>query len=200
MENHLDASFWESLWQRSETRWDLSVVSPPLAAYADQIPTDKRSLKILIPGCGNGHEAIYLLRNGFSNITMLDIAPTAVESLRQRLDAETPGWESSLRLVCGDFFEHEDTYDLILEQTFFCALDPGVRQAYVLKMKDLLKNKGKLAGLLFDRAFPGGPPFGGNKAEYQPLFEEHFHILTMEPCLNSVAPRAGTELFFIVEK
>lgn len=200
MEKHHDQSFWESLWQQSETRWDLQAVSSPLAAYVDQIPVEKRDLKLLIPGCGNGYEALYLLKQGFTQVTMLDIAPTAVEHLRQRLDADAPGWESSLQLVCGDFFKHEGPYDLILEQTFFCTLDPAFRPSYVLKMKELLHPGGKLAGLLFDREFPDGPPFGGSKAEYEKLFGEHFRIRTMERCTNSVAPRAGTELFFIVEE
>ncbi len=193
-------SFWESLWQNAETRWDLQIVSPPLAGYADQIPPEKRDLKVLIPGCGNGHEALYLLEKGFTQVTMLDIAPTAVEILRQRLNTEKPGWQDSLQLVCGDFFQHEEQYDLILEQTFFCALDPSMRSDYTLKMKELLRPGGKLAGLLFDRDFPDGPPFGGSKAEYETLFGKYFRIRTMEACTNSIAPRAGTELFFIAEK
>ncbi len=128
---------------------------------------------------------------------MLDIAPTAVETLRQRLDAEHPNWQDSLQLVCGDFFQHSGQYDLILEQTFFCAIDPALRPAYVLKMKELLSTDGKLAGLLFNRDFPGGPPFGGHKAEYEALFAEYFQIHTLETCTNSVGPRAGVELFFI---
>jgi hypothetical protein len=67
-------------------------------------------------------------------------------------------------------------------------------------MNGLLSFCGKLAGLLFDRTFEGGPPFGGSKAEYMTLFAPHFKISTMETCTNSVAPRAGTELFFIAEK
>ena len=193
-------SFWESLWQNAETRWDLQTVSPPLAAYVDQIPPEKRDLKVLIPGCGNGHEALYLLEKGFTQITMLDIAPTAVASLRRRLDTELPGWQDVLQIICCDFFQHKGQYDLILEQTFFCALDPSMRSAYILKMKELLAPGGKLAGLLFDRDFPGGPPFGGSRQEYEALFGKHFRIQTMEACTNSVAPRAGTELFFIAKK
>lgn len=200
MPTNLSASFWETRWQNAETRWDLSAVSPPLAAYIDQIPEEKRHMRILIPGCGNGYEALYLLEKGFTQVTMLDIAPTAVANLQNRLDAEKPGWQTALRLVCGDFFRHEEKYDLILEQTFFCALSPDMRTDYALKMNQLLNPGGKLAGLLFDREFEGGPPFGGDKAEYLALFAPGFRIITMEPCRNSVPPRAGSELFFILEK
>ena len=70
-----DAGYWDALWQNAETKWDLQQPSPPLMAYADQIPAERRHLAVLIPGCGNGYEALYLLENGFSNLTTLDIAP-----------------------------------------------------------------------------------------------------------------------------
>ena len=192
------ASYWETRWQNGETGWDIRDVSPPLAAFADRIAPDERpGMAVLIPGCGNGHEAAYLLGIGFENVTMLDIAPTAIETLRSRLNAFVPGWENCLRLVCSDFFKHEGAYDLILEQTFFCALDPSLREAYALKMKSLLKPGGKVAGVLFDREFEGGPPFGGNRAEYERLFSQYFRIQTLAPCYNSIPARAGTEAFFV---
>ena len=67
-------------------------------------------------------------------------------------------------------------------------------------MFDILKPGGKLAGLLFNRSFDGGPPFGGNKDEYERLFSKRFEIKTMEDCYNSIAPRSGSELFIILKK
>ncbi len=191
---------WEERWQSHQTGWDLGAASPPLTAYADQIPLEKRNSRVLLPGCGNGYEAIHLLQNGFSNLTMLDIAPTAISHVRQRLDAEVPGWPSCLNLVCADFFQFEGAFDLILEQTFFCALDPAQRPDYVQKMFDLLAPGGKLAGVLFNRAFDGGPPFGGDTEEYRRLFDPYFELKTLETCYNSAAPRAGSEVFFVFIK
>lgn len=192
--------FWENRWQTGQTGWDLGAASPPLTAYADQIPLDKRALRVLMPGCGNGYEAIHLLECGFSKITMLDIAPTAVRRLAQRLDERAPGWESRLQLVCGDFFDFTGVFDLILEQTFFCALDPARRVDYARKMADLLEPGGRLAGVLFDRDFDGGPPFGGHAEEYRRLFRPFFRIKTMSPCYNSIPPRAGAEVFMLLER
>lgn len=191
---------WEERWQTGQTGWDLGAPSPPLTAYADQLSLEKRNLRILFPGCGNGYEAIHLLQNGFSDITMLDIAPSAIARLQQRLDNTVPDWPSRLNLVCADFFQFEGPFDLILEQTFFCALDPAQRPDYVRKMVDLLVPGGKLAGVLFNRAFDGGPPFGGNTEEYRRLFDPYFELKTMEPCYNSAGPRAGSEVFIIFEK
>lgn len=194
----LTQEFWEKRWHNGSTGWDLGAVSPPLKAYVDQILPENRHLKILIPGCGNGYEAVYLLQQGFSNITMLDIAPPAVEQLRLRLDQQVPGWEGRLQLICGDFFTFSGTFDLILEQTFFCALDPALRLNYALKMRELLAPDGKLAGVLFDRDFEGGPPFGGHAAGYRALFQPYFKIKTLAPCYNSAKPREGAEVFVIM--
>jgi hypothetical protein len=67
-------------------------------------------------------------------------------------------------------------------------------------MYSLLANRGKLAGVLFDRDFEGGPPFGGTREQYLKLFSEFFHIRTMTSCYNSIPQRQGTEVFFIAEK
>jgi SAM-dependent methyltransferase len=103
--------------------------------------------------------------------------------------------------VQSDFFDHQDSYDLILEQTFFCALSPSLRNDYVTHMHRLLKSGGKLVGLLFQ--FPlteSGPPFGGSATEYLDRFEPLFSIQTLETCYNSIPPRQGNELFFIFNK
>lgn len=197
-----DQIFWNERYLQGDTGWDMGQVSPPLQAYFDQLSAKDQS--ILIPGCGNSYEAAYLLNRGFTHITLLDISPVLVDRLKQKF-----GQKPALQLLQADFFDHQGQYDLIIEQTFFCALDPTLRPAYVEKMQSLLKPRGKLVGVLFDRDFsdgiterddPGGPPFGGHKQEYQTLLEKRFRIKTLEPCYNSIPPRAGAALFLIAEK
>lgn len=120
----------------------------------------------MIPGCGNSYEADYLLSQGFTNITLLDISPTLVKILQEKFKNN-----SNLKIVLGDFFKDQGEYDLILEQTFFCALPPTMRDNYVLKMYCLLAEKGLLAGLLFNKTFESGPPFGGSLNEYKKLLK-----------------------------
>lgn len=190
----LNREFWENKYKQGDIGWDIGYVSPPLKDYIDQL-TDK-NLKILIPGAGNAYELIYLVENGFTNTYILDIAKPPLEAIREKL----PNFPEE-RLLEGDFFDlNIGDFDLILEQTFFCALNPQLRSKYVLKMKNLLKPNGKLAGLLFN--FPlskSGPPFGGDTAEYTALFEKHFNIKLLKTAYNSIKPRAGKELFFIFE-
>ncbi len=191
----LNDQYWSERYQQQQTGWDTGGITPPLKAYFDQL-TD-RSLAILIPGCGNSYEALYLQQQGFSNLTVLDISSVLCQQLRQRLE-DTPAPRP--RVLHTDFFVHEGQYDLIVEQTFFCALDPSLRQHYAEHMHALLKPGGWLVGLLFNRDFEGGPPFGGHEAEYRALFSPYFNIGTMESCYNSVAPRQGSELFVRLRK
>ena len=189
----LDQAYWDAQYKAKATGWDLGIVSPPIQEFVDSIQ-DKNSA-ILIPGGGNSYEAEYLLQQGFTNITVIDIAPTLIAVLKQKF-VNHP----NIKIILGDFFEHQGQYDWIIEQTFFCALPPTMRPKYVWKMHQLLAPKGKIVGLLFNRNFEEGPPFGGNKVEYINLFSGAFTIEKMEVCANSVAPRANSELFIELEK
>ncbi len=155
-----------------------------------------KDARILIPGCGNAYEAAYLLEQGFTDLTLIDIAPKAIEQVRKQFKDEP-----NIEIILGDFFEHEGKYDLMLEQTFFCALEPKLRPDYVKKAHSLLGDKGQIAGVLFGIEFEKqGPPFGGSTEEYKEVFEPYFRLDRMEPCYNSIAPRNGTELFIKLER
>ncbi len=192
---NLNKAYWDKKYTLNKTVWDIGYISPPLRAYIDQL-TDKE-IKILIPGAGNGYEVDYLFNKGFTNIHVIDIASQPLENLKARIPSFPDG-----QLIQKDFFELENHgFDLILEQTFFCSLEPSHRKAYAMKMHGLLNEKGKLVGLLFDRTFKdGGPPFGGNEGEYRRLFNPYLSIKVLERAYNSIKPRKGNELFFIFEK
>lgn len=192
---NLNKDFWEGRYRAGQTGWDIGYPAPALAAYSDQL-RDK-SLRILVPGAGRGYEAAYLWGQGFRNLTVLDIAAQPLASVR----AQIPDLPEA-QLVQADFFAWQGgPFDLIVEHTFFCALPPRLRPDYARAMHRLLAPGGRLAGLLFD--FPlteTGPPFGGSEAEYRRLFAPFFALKRLERATNSIAPRAGTELFFIFEK
>lgn len=188
----LDQSYWDNQYQSNQLGWDLGQVSPPIKSYFDSI--QNKDAAILIPGSGNSYEAEYLSAQGFSNITVIDIAPTLVEKLKQKFIG------NNIAVILGDFFDHQGQYDYIIEQTFFCALPPTMRQQYVHKVHNLLAPNGKLVGLLFNREFESGPPFGGSLSEYEKLFGHAFIFNTMTVALNSVSARANDELFIELQK
>ncbi len=188
-------AYWDERYRDSRTGWDIGKVSTPLKEFIDQLPS--KDLDILIPGAGNGYEAGYLFQSGFKSVYALDISEVPLNKFRESYP-NFPGDQ----LLAGDFFSLERMkFDLILEQTFFCALQPKLRGEYVRKMHSLLREGGILAGLLFD--FPlkeGGPPYGGHIDEYRGLFAPCFKIHKLERAYNSIPPRQGNELFFIFEK
>jgi SAM-dependent methyltransferase len=185
----LDDQYWSQRYQQHLTGWDLGGISPPLKAYIDQL--ENKDLHILIPGCGNAYEADYLWQQGFRHITLIDISEELTRHLQEHFS------HTAIRIIHGNFFEHTGHYDLILEQTFFCAIHPTLREAYAQQMARLLNPGGKLAGLLFDCHFDGGPPFGGDAATYRSLLATSLHLQSLAPCYNSIAPRAGRELFLL---
>ncbi|MCX2720088.1 methyltransferase domain-containing protein [Lentiprolixibacter aurantiacus] len=191
----LDKNYWEERYLENKLGWDIGYVSTPIKTYVDQL--DDTSLKILIPGAGRGYEARYLHENGFKETYVVDIASQPLRHIGEVCPDFPPE-----HLLENDYFKIEEKeFDLILEQTFFCALAPRLRPQYVKKMYELLKPGGILVGLLFD--FPlsdSGPPFGGSAEEYHELFRDSFTIQKLERAHNSIPPRQGKELFFIFEK
>ncbi len=193
-ENNLDKDYWENRYSSAQIGWNIGYPSTPIKTYIDQL--DDKSLRILIPGAGNSYEAEYLWNKGFKNVYVLDFAKQPLDHLNYRI-ADFP----QAQLLNINFFDLNNHFDLILEQTFFCALNPSLRKRYVDKMNDLLKSNGKLVGLLFDfELTESGPPFGGRISEYTCLFEELFEITVLEPAINSIKERQDKELFFIFEK
>lgn len=190
----LGRDYWEQRYDAAETGWDLGTVSTPLKDYFDQL-TDK-DLRILIPGGGRSYEAEYLHRAGFRQVTVIDLTPAPFQDLLARC----PDFPQE-HLVTGDFFTHEGTYDRIIEQTFFCALSPSLRPAYIRRMHALLAPGGRLTGLLFNDPLNNDrPPFGGDQAEYERLFRPMFREVHFSPCYNSIPPRAGRELWLSAQR
>lgn len=190
----MDAEYWNNRYAEKNTGWDLNGPSPALMNYFSK---QAKNIKILIPGCGNAHEAATLYNNGFNNVYICDWASIPLENFANKY----PNFPRE-QILNANFFELEQSgFDIVLEQTFFCALTPSLREEYVSKVHSLLRNKGKLVGLLFNKEFDKkGPPFGGTKEQYAKMFGNIFQSISLTICYNSIPPRAGNELFIIAQK
>jgi hypothetical protein len=185
----LDNKFWDKHYSDSIPGWDIGYISTPIKEYIDQL-TDK-NIKILIPGAGNAYEAEYMHEKGFNNVYVIDWSKNAKDNFLNRYK-DFP----ADNFIVEDFFEHKGEYDLIVEQTFFCAINPAERKRYAEKMHSLLKRGGKLVGLLFnDKLNDEHPPYGGSREEYIEYFMPYFYFKVYETANNSIKPRAGRELF-----
>lgn len=190
----LNSRYWTERYQNSQTQWDIGFASPAIIDFVKE--NFDFDTKILIPGAGNAYEVEVLFNLGFKNVFLLDFSELPIQNFLNR----NPNFPIE-QILMEDFFEHNASYDLIIEQTFFCAIDRNLRGEYARKMHALLTTKGILAGLWFAREFThDGPPFGGNWEEYEPYFAPYFKTLTCEICNKSIKPRLGNEYFIRFEK
>ena len=192
----LNAQYWQERWSNQKTGWDIG--HPNHGLIAEVKVRFPKTTKILIPGAGRGHEAEALWAAGYLDNYGCDWAPEAFEKLRtsEVLAKAVPDVvEAQERLIVSDFFALTDSFDLILEQTFFCAINPALRERYVEQAAALLKPVGKWLGILFDCHFPTeGPPFGGDAETYEQLFSKYFEVRHLERFSGSIEPRQGKEL------
>ena len=193
-----DAAYWRGRYAAGRDGWDARATTPPLRAYFDQLDVAQQP-RILIPGAGRAYEAEYLHRAGFRHVFVADLAPEALQALAARV----PDFPAE-HLLLTDFFALPNAvpYDLIVEQTFFCALNPALRPAYAQQCAALLRPGGTLMGVLFDTDFGpvSEPPFGGTKEEYQGYFAPYFAFRHFATAINSLPPRRGRELFICLKK
>jgi len=190
----LNKKYWDETYLNKQTGWDVGYVVTPLKEYFDQLKD--KSIRILIPGAGNAYEVEYLHQLGFTNIYLLDFAPTPIQNFIER----NPSFPKK-NILEEDFFEHKGNYDLIIEHTFLTSIARNQRANYAAKLSELLSEKGKLVGLLFNHEFPNNhPPYGGTPDEYLKMFIPHFKINIFETAYNSIKPRKNRELFIKLSK
>jgi len=156
---------WENRYQQGTTGWDRGEASPNLLYWLDNELLNP--CRILIPGCGNGHEVIALAERGF-DVVAIDIAPTAVVNLRTALQER----QLNAEIIQTDFFTYKSDkpFDAIYEQTSLCALPPDRWEDYEKCLYHWLKPKGKLFAHFMQADEQGGPPFHCDIASMTNLF------------------------------
>ena len=169
--------------------WESGGVPANLTAYLKRHP---RGGRVLVPGCGSGHEIKAFAEAGYE-VTALDLAPAAVERVRAHL-----GPELDSRVLVGDFFQHDlatESFDLVYERTFVRAILPDQRVAYRTRVARLLKYRGSLLGYFFYQApVPAdGPPFGFAWGSADELFARYFLLGKDIPVDDSLPMFAGRE-------
>lgn len=171
-----DRTFWDQRYSAGRTPWDQGGVPAALARYLAAHPG--HGARVLIPGCGTGHEIIAFAASGYA-VTAIDFSPPAVAQARMRVGLSLAG-----NVLEGDFFTHDFAaapFDLIYERTFLCALPPDRWPEIVARMAALMKPGGTHAGLHFFGAKDDSPPFGLATDEPARLFDPHFEVVADEP-------------------
>lgn len=158
---------WEDRYQQGQTGWDRGAASDNLFYWINN--KILKPCRILIPGCGNGYEAIALAQQGFE-VVAIDIAPTPVKNLREALDAK--GLQAEV--IQADFFKWrpDKPFDAIYEQTSLCALPPELWLQYEDRLFSWLKPGGQLFAHFMQTGQDGGPPFHCEIGDMRSLFTE----------------------------
>ena len=197
--NEVDHSqFWEDIYLENDTGWDLRGVTP----FFDSISNELIQGKVCILGCGRGYDAIMFAEKGF-DVTAVDFAPTPISELNKLAIQKSV----IITTVQDDIFslveKFPDTFDYVIEQTCFCAIDPNRRKEYETLVRTILKPGGKLIGLWFplDKSQEeGGPPFGTTIDEVKSIFNSGWKIEKENFPSQSVEPRKGREKLIIFKK
>jgi cyclopropane fatty-acyl-phospholipid synthase-like methyltransferase len=156
---------WEQRYQDGQTGWDRGETSANLLHW---IELDLlKPCRILIPGCGNGHEVLTLAEQGF-DVVAIDIAPTPLANLSGMLKSNN----LSAQLIQADFFSWrpEKLFDVIYEQTSLCALNPEQWADYEKCLYNWLGKGGKVFAQFMQTEQDGGPPFHCEMSEMLNLF------------------------------
>ena len=188
---------WQDHYESNDLGWDLGQVAPPFVKLWEEgkLPVGK----VLVPGCGRGHEVLFLVENGFE-VTAIDFSKGAVTYLENALKERG----LNCRVLHQDFFcldgFHDGIYDLVLEQTFFCAIAPRQRKNYIENVSRILRPGGILVGLFYNTDKEGGPPYNTTCEDIEISFSKYFKIQQLEKTLLSAEQRKNKEWLGILEK
>lgn len=187
----LTSKAWEQRYQEGTTRWDLGQPAPPFVRLIEG-PDAPQPGRVIFPGCGRGHDALFFAERGFE-VVGVDFAPSAIAA------ATVAAQEKNLRatFLQRNIFdlvpEYAHQFDYVVEHTCFCALDPDLRSRYVKLVQTLLKPTGEFIGIFFTHNRPGGPPYGISPAEIRDCFTPSLELKSLVPVQNSVPARQGEE-------
>jgi SAM-dependent methyltransferase len=186
--------FWSALYAEGRDGWELGRAAPPLEVYL-RSPAAPPAGRAIVPGCGRGHEALLLAALGH-DVVGVDVAPAALAAAAA--SAAAAGLAGA-RFLCADFFAlaadpaRAGGFDLLLEHTFFCAIDPSRRGEYAAAAAALLRRGATLLGLYWAHGRPGGPPWSASIEEVRDLLAPHFDLRSSSLAVGSISTRAGTE-------
>ena len=157
-----DQQFWQQRIERGEMPWDRGEAGPQIAAWreAGVLPPGTR---VLVPGCGSGHDVLALARAG-CEVTALDYAPASLALTEQRL--REAGAAATLVQADALQWQAPQPFDAVYEQTCWCALHPDRWSAYAGQLQQWVRPGGRLLLLAMQCRREGaaegrieGPPY-----------------------------------------
>lgn len=182
--------FWSDIYRNEQPGWELGQENPALGAVLPQLKLSKS--RVLVLGCGSGHDAAFFARHGHI-VTAVDFSPEAIHRARQKY-----GHMENLKFIQSDAFALPTTmngqFDVVFEHTFYCAISPERRNEVMALWKRMLHAQGHLLGIFFAMEKRRGPAFGGSEWEVRERLKKHFQFLFWTRWRLSLEKRRGSEL------
>lgn len=165
---------WNAAYENDEMPWDKGIAAPPLRAF---LATHRLTGRVLVPGCGLGHDVRLLAKQGAS-VVGLDIAPGAVRKAQAVPAVGNECFEAA------DFLNlpvrYHGQFDVVVEHTCLCALDRAQRVAYARSVALALKPGGTYLAIFYRVVadYDGdGPPHPISADEIDALFGGDFEMI-----------------------
>lgn len=191
-----DAAYWQAIYEEGDMGWDKGVPAPPFLRVLNERPFPEGS-RVLVPGCGLGHEVLYLAGLDYP-VTAVDFAAGAIAGLRSRIgDLPVTALQRDIFSLPED---HEAAFDVVLEHTCFCAIPLEMRPRYAEVMHAVLVNGGRLVGLFYETDAEEGPPFKTTQSDIKEHFSEYFEVVRLEQPSDSFEGRKGKEWLVEMKK
>jgi len=186
---------WEERYRRGDTPWEKGAAHPALVAW---LRTNPISGRVMVPGCGFGHDARVLAEAG-AEVIGLDVAPFAITV------AEGSPPHGGISYILGDLFDPkavQGEFDWVFEHTCFCAIPLDRRVEYVRRVTALLKPAGHLLAIFFLNPDHDeeGPPYGCSIDELDALFSPHFRLVSESGNLPTYPGREGREVMRLLRR
>lgn len=194
-------NFWDKRFAEGDTPWDRGAANPQLGIWL--VTGALKPCRILVPGCGSGHEVAVLARAGF-DVSALDYSPEAIARTRSKLDTE--GLKATLVEADALAWQPDKPFDAIYEQTCLCALYPDQWRDYADQLHRWFAPGGKLYALFMQLLRPGaaqgaieGPPYHCDINAMRALFPEPRWAWPKPPYPRTTHPRGLAELAVVLE-
>lgn len=189
---------WDARYVAGDTPWDKGGAHPALVARLKEIPITGR---VLVPGCGAGHDVRAIAAQGAESVLGLDVSPTALSRARSFPKAGNECYQE------GDFLAGNAvpavSFDVLFEHTCLCAIPPERRADYVRAAATALRDGGLLLAVFFtnpENPEPHSPPFRCDLDEMRLLFSEDFEMLETSTAIPTYSEREGRETLCLLRK
>jgi SAM-dependent methyltransferase len=193
-------NFWDKRFAEGDTPWDRGAANPQLGTWL--AVGALKPCRILVPGCGAGHEVAALAHAGFQ-VTALDYAAEAIARTRKRLEAA----QLDAAVVQADALDWQPDrpFDAIYEQTCLCALHPDQWRDYADQLHRWLRPGGSLFALFVQMprieaadGFIQGPPYHCDIQGMRALLPEPRWRWPKPPYPRTSHPRGLVELAVVL--